>query len=104
MYSVTRTDAKKIAAHIEVLAKQVQDNLEKDTDDFWLAANELVRDSSTMIFVLGELHASEQLGSRSMRKSRKTAAKSTRKSRVYYRDNLGRFASKKTGKAYLVNP
>jgi len=100
MYSVTRTDVKKIAAHIEVLAKQLQDNLDKSSDDFLQAANELVRDSSTMIFVLGELHASEQLVKNP---TTKTTPISSCKSRVYYRDNQGRFASKLTGRAYTTN-
>lgn len=93
MYSVTRTDVKKIAAQIECLAKQVQDYLDKNSDLFLQVANELVRDSSTMIFVLGELHASEQLGVNNSG-TKKTAAKSTTRSpRRYFRDSRGRFIS-----------
>lgn len=94
MYSVTKSDVKKIAASIEVLAKQFQDNLSNDLD-YWYSANELVKDFSTMIFALGEYYASEQLGSNKLGKTKKTAARTTTsKPRVYYRDNLGRFASK----------
>lgn len=95
MYSVTKTDVKKIVEHIEVLAKQLQDNLSNDLD-FWHPVNELVKDFSTMVFALGELHASEQLGvTKSLQKTKKVAAKTTaHKSKVYYRDKLGRFASK----------
>jgi len=101
MYSVTRTDVKNIAAHIEVLAKQLQDNLSSNSD-FWLPANELVRDFSTMVFALGELYANDQLTGN---KTKKTATKTvTRKPRVYYRDNQGRFASKSTGRAYPLKP
>lgn len=105
MYSVTKSDVKEIAAHIELLAKQLQDKLSSDLD-FWYPANELVRDFSTMIFALGEYHASKQLGAtNSLQKNKKTAAKTTtRMSRIYYRDSQGRFASKTTGTAYPPKP
>lgn len=92
MYSITRQDAKKLAEQVEVLAKKVQENLD-GKGDFLNAANELVRNSTTMVFALGELHAAEQLGTKTTRKTARKASK-PRAPRTYYRDKFGRFASK----------
>ena len=92
MYSITRQDAKKLAKQVEMLAKKVQKNLGRK-GDFLTAANELVRNSTTMVFALGELYASEQLEAAQPKKVVHKVSK-PRAPRTYYRDKLGRFASK----------
>jgi len=87
MYSATRNDVKQLAAQIEVLAKRVQVELD-GTGDFMAPANELVRNSTTMVFTLGEVYASEQCGKVRVKKTGVNA------NRVYHRDALGRFSSK----------
>jgi hypothetical protein len=83
MYSVSRNDVKKLAAQIEVLARKVQEGLDGN-GDFLTNANELVRNSTTMVFALGEVYASEQ---------NSKATKSLKNmNRVYKRDSRGRFA------------
>jgi hypothetical protein len=86
MYSVTRNDVKQLAAQIEVLAKKVQDELD-GTGDFLAPANELIRNSTTMVFALGEVYATEQGGKR-------VRTKLVNTNRVYKRDSRGRFAGK----------
>lgn len=86
MYSVTRNDVKQLAAQIEVLAKRVQDELD-GTGDYLVPANELIRNSTTMVFALGEVYAYEQ-SAKNFNKIR------TCSNRVYSRDPKGRFASK----------
>jgi len=96
MYSITKKDAKKLAKQIEVLAKRVQTDLD-GKGDYLNAANELVRNSMTMVFALGELHAARQLVLIKPATTKKVARKAvnkTRASRMYYRDTRGRFASK----------
>ena len=90
MVSSTRNDVKQLAAQIEVLAKRVQENLD-GKGDFLSAANELVRNSTTMVFALGEVYAMENA---KPSKAKSSVAKKAYTSRVYYRDALGRFASK----------
>ena len=84
MYSATRNDVKRLAANIEALAKKVQENLD-GTGDFLSAANELVRNSTTMVFALGEVYALEN-GSKT---TKKVASQTVNKS--YKRDSRGRF-------------
>lgn len=55
----TRDDVKKLAITIEALAKEVQSELDNN-GDFLSTANELVRNSSTFVFALGEVYALEQ--------------------------------------------
>ena len=94
MYSATRNDIKKLAAQIEILAKRVQDELD-GTGDFLAPANELVRNSTTMVFALGEVYAIEQSGKRIRVNAKKVGKTSTPSfMRIYHRDSLGRFASK----------
>ena len=101
MYSVTRNDVKKLAAQIEVLAKRVQVELD-GTGDFLAPANELIRNSTTMVFALGEVYAMEQGGKRVRTKAvKKTATANLTGNlvvatgkKVYTRDAKGRFSSK----------
>jgi hypothetical protein len=61
MNTTTRNDVKQLAANIQALAQQFQDNLDSNTD-FLSTANELVRNSQTFVFALGEVYALEQVG------------------------------------------
>jgi len=90
MVSSTRNDVKQLAAQIEVLAKRVQENLD-GKGDFLAAANELVRNSTTMVFALGEVYALENVKGV---KTKTAVAKKVNSGRVYLRDSHGRFASK----------
>jgi hypothetical protein len=58
---VVRNELSKYAQQIENLAKQVQTTLSQGGDPLTVA-NELVRNSSTFIFVLGEMYALERSG------------------------------------------
>lgn len=60
-YSASRSDVKQLTQQIENLAKQVTAKLDAG-GDFLPLANELVRNSSTLTFALGEVYAVEQLG------------------------------------------
>jgi len=98
MISSTRNDVKQLAAQIEVLAKRVQETLD-GKGDFLAAANELVRNSTTMVFALGEVYAMEnaKLSVATKAKAKSSVAKKVytqKPGRVYYRDQRGRFASK----------
>lgn len=88
--SIVRNELNKYAQQIETLARQVQDKLSQG-DDPLATANELVRNSSTFVFVLGEMYALETSG-----KSVKTTTVSNpnnTKARNYHnvRDSHGRF-------------
>lgn len=87
MNTTTRNDVKQIAANIEALAKQFQSNVDSN-GDFLGTANELVRNSQTFVFALGEVFALEQVGA-----AGKTV-KATKVSNPNYhnvRDSKGRF-------------
>lgn len=91
----TRNEIKQLAQTMETLAHEVQVRLDAGSDILTLA-NELVRNSSTFVFTLGELYALEQVGTTKTRTARKVTSGSTASSRNYHnvRDNLGRFTSK----------
>jgi hypothetical protein len=82
MVSSTRNDVKQLAAQIEALAKIVQKNLD-DSGDFLAAANELVANTTTMVFALGEVYATENDSGKRVR---------AKLNRSYVRDARGRFA------------
>lgn len=87
--STVRNDIKQLAQQIENLAKEVQTKVDQGTDIITVA-NELVRNSSTFVFTLGEMYALEQSG----KKVKVTAVKGPNtKSQNYHnvRDSLGRF-------------
>lgn len=85
----TRNDVKQLAQQIEALAREVQKKLDTGAD-FLTTANELVRNNVTFTFVLGEVYALEQIGSK--KKVRATAVSNPNYHNV--RDVHGRFVSK----------
>ena len=87
MNTTTRNDVKQLASTIEALAKQFRDNLDNN-GDFLSTANELVRNSQTFVFALGEVYALEQVGS-----TGKTVKATKVSNQSYYnvRDTKGRF-------------
>lgn len=56
-----RQEAKQLAQQIETLAKEVQVRLDSGNDPM-TAASEMVRNSSTFVFVLGEMYGMEMRG------------------------------------------
>lgn len=93
MNTTTRNDVKQIAAHIEALAKQFQANVDSN-GDFLGTANELVRNSQTFVFALGEVYAAEQMASVSTKTGGKAVKATVVSNPNYYnvRDTKGRFA------------
>lgn len=96
----TRSDVKQLAQVIEGFAHTLTSKLDSGkVEDFLPLANELVRNSSTLTFALGEVYASEQLNG-----SKKVSAKvvksgtstPTNVNRNYHnvRDSRGRFVPK----------
>jgi len=87
----TRNDVKKLTANIESLAREVSVKLDTNATDLLDFANELVRNSLTFVFALGEVVALEQVGA-----SGKTyqAVKVGTQNYHNLRDNRGRFAKK----------
>lgn len=85
-----RNSVIQIARQIETLAKQVQDKLAQGGDLIGVA-NELVRNSSTFTFALGEMFALEESGKKV--KATTVSNPSGTKPRNYHnvRDSLGRF-------------
>ncbi len=85
-----RNSVIQIARQIETLAKQVQDKLAQG-GDLISVANELVRNSSTFTFALGEMFALEESGKKVKATTVSTPAGT--KPRTYHnvRDSLGRF-------------
>ena len=94
MYSATRNDVKQFASKIEALAKEVQSKVDKG-DDYLTVANELMRNSTTLVFTIGEVYAIEQTGGAG-KKVKATTVKTANVNRNYHnvRDNNGRFKSK----------
>lgn len=92
--NTTRNEIKQLAQTMETLAREVQVRVDAGTDIMTLA-NELVRNTSTLTFTLGEMYALEQVGT--SKKHMATRAKTTGSGTNYrhnVRDSLGRFASK----------
>lgn len=92
--SNVRNEVSRLAQQIENLARQVQSQIASGTNSQGLigSVNEVIRNSSTLTFALGELCALEE-----NTKSRKTTVVSnpngTKVNRNYHnvRDSLGRF-------------
>lgn len=84
-----RNEVSKLAQQIETLARQVQASLASGNDPIGLA-NELVRNSSTFTFALGELYALETSGKKV---KATTVSNPNGTPRKYHnvRDSLGRF-------------
>ena len=88
MNTTTRNDVKQLAANIQALAQQFQDCLDNN-GDFLDTANELVRNSQTFVFALGEVYALEKVGSQG---KTVTATKVSNPNYHNVRDARGRFA------------
>jgi uncharacterized protein YoxC len=86
----TRTALKQIAQQIENLAKQVQSKLASGAD-ILSTANELVRNSSTFVFSLGQLHAQDKKRQATIVSNPNGTATPTWHN---HRDSLGRFAKR----------
>src|ERR1035437_7205463 len=101
MYNATRNDLKQFASNIEALAKTLQDKLDKG-EEYLAVANELVRNNTTLVITLGEVHALEQSSksnnSGAVRRHARIPVKTTVVKQgtmpTYHnkRDALGRFA------------
>lgn len=90
MYNTTRSDVKQLAVQIENLAKEVQSKLDNGGDCL-AVANELVRNSTTFVFTLGEVYALEQTSSNKKLKAKRVSNPGA-STRQYARDNRGRFS------------
>lgn len=90
-YSATRNDIKQYAEKIEALAKEVQSKLDSGAD-YLPVANELVRNSNTLVFTIGEVYAIEHMSS-TPKKVKATIVKAGNVARNYHnvRDSHGRF-------------
>jgi hypothetical protein len=80
-------DVKVLAAKIENLARDVQKQVDSETD-FLPVANELVRNNLTFVFTLGEFYALQQ-----SKNKKNNGALATAGNKTYYnvRDLRGRF-------------
>lgn len=92
MYSATRDDVKKLVQQIASLAQDVVSQLDAG-QNFLTPANELVKNTNTMVFALGEVFALEQSGM-NKKLSAKTVSNPNRTTQSYARDSRGRFAAK----------
>lgn len=92
--TTTRNEIKQLAQTMETLAREVQVRLDAGSDILVLG-NELVRNSSTFVFTLGEMYALERVGSTSSVTATKVSS-GTPSARNYHkvRDSLGRFTRK----------
>ena len=90
--SIVRNEVSKLAQQIETLARQVQDKLASGADPIGVA-NELVRNSSTFTFALGEMFAIEESGKK-VRSTTISNPSGTQFNKNYHnvRDSLGRFS------------
>ena len=92
--STIRNEVNKLAQQIETMARQVQDKIAQGSDVNGLigAATELVRNSNTFTFALGELFALEEGGKKKVKTTVVSNPNGT-VSRNYHnvRDSLGRF-------------
>jgi len=87
--TTTRNDVKQIAATIQALAQQFQNNVDNNGDILGVA-NELVRNSQTFVFALGEVYALEQAGSQG-KAVKATQVKAGNPNYHNVRDSRGRF-------------
>ena len=90
--SIVRNEVSKLAQQIETLARQVQDKLATGADPIGVA-NELVRNSSTFTFALGEMFAIEASGKK-VNATTVSNPSGTQGNKNYHnvRDSLGRFS------------
>jgi hypothetical protein len=84
-----RNEVSRLAQQIESLAKQVQNSLSQGSDPIGIA-NELVRNSSTFVFALGEMYALEGK-SKTVTGTTISNPNNTRRNYHNVRDAYGRF-------------
>ena len=84
-----RNEVNRLAQAIENLARQVQDKLASGADLIG-PANELVRNSSTFTFTLGEMYALEESGKK-VKVTTVSNPSGTPRNYHNVRDSLGRF-------------
>lgn len=90
---VSRSDVTKVATQIESLAKELQTRL-NGKGDILAIGSELVRNTSTLVFSLGELYHAENAKSVAVTAVGSTTAAPKRLNYHNKRDASGRFASK----------
>jgi hypothetical protein len=91
--TTTRNDVKQLAQQIEALAHDVQSKLDNN-GDFLMAANELVRNTNTFVFTLGEFYAIQQQGTSKAVTGTVVSNPSGTPRYHNVRDSRGRFARK----------
>lgn len=83
-YDVLKNDIKQLASMIELLAKEVQNSIDNDQHILSLG-NELVKNSTTLVFTLGSLYQEGQhFECETFSDSKETS--------TFKRDKLGRFS------------
>jgi len=91
---VSRSDVNKVATQIESLAKELQIRL-NGKGDILAIGSELVRNTSTLVFSLGELYHAEN--AKTVAATAVAGASTPKRMNLNYhskRDAFGRFASK----------
>lgn len=83
-YDVLKNDIKQLASMIELLAKEVQNSIDNDQHILSLS-NELVKNSTTLVFTLGSLYQE------SYHFENETET-DVLKEQTFKRDRLGRFS------------
>jgi len=91
--STVRNEVKQLAQQIETLAHEVQVRIDAGSDPL-MVANELARNSSTFVFVLGEMYALEQTTGKSHKATVVSNPSNTTRNYHNVRDALGRFTRK----------
>ncbi len=81
-YDVLKNDIKQLASMIELLAKEVQNSIDNDQHLLSLG-NELVKNSTTLVFTLGSLYQESQYFE---------CETDVLKEQMFKRDKLGRFS------------
>lgn len=81
-YDVLKNDIKQLASMIELLAKEVQNSIDNDQHLLSLG-NELVKNSTTLVFTLGSLYQESQ---------HFECETDVLKEQMFKRDKLGRFS------------
>jgi len=93
--NIDRGMIKSLASEIEKLARELQTKLTTGADPLMIG-NELVRNTSTLVFSLGELYHAEQTSGTKTVTVTPVGTSSTVKSNVNYynkRDSRGRFTA-----------
>jgi len=91
--NTVRNEVKQLAQQIETLAHEVQVKIDQGSDPLTVA-NELVRNNSTFVFVLGEMYALGQATGKKVRATTVSNPNNTPRNYHNVRDSLGRFTRK----------